>query len=423
MALDCHVGSFNISTGGATTTQDITDPGFQPLAVIFWWSGDTGSSDTVVGGDHKRGIGFAVSSSDRRSVTSISEDAQASSDAARRMRTDSCIDIMATASTNDGLADFSTMLATGFRIVIDDQFSAAFRIHYMALGGTDLTNAECGTFDKINGTGNQVVNTGFQGDAIIFAGCRNLGGQFVDADSDFCVGFAQSSSARGVCFGGSNDNAATMKTRSYGYSGECIIAPHSALDNISDRADFVSFNATPSFTINWSEGGSSGWEQFFLLLKGGNYKVGNLLTRTDTNDISETGFGFVPTGALFMSHCLAESTQDTLQNHDQWSFGGFSATDERASIGSFDEDAVADSVVSRAMEHDEVYLNMDNGDAIEGLMDIKSIDGDGFTCVMDDADPSAAFVTYIAFGPAVAAGTGVKNPLLMGRNPLIGPIG
>jgi hypothetical protein len=48
-------------------------------------------------------------------------------------------------------------------------------------------------------------------------------------------------------------------------------------------------------------------------------------------------------------------------------------------------------------------------------MDIQSIDADGFTCIMDDADPSQSFVGDMAFGPAeepFAAVARRPNPLL-----------
>lgn len=43
-------------------------------------------------------------------------------------------------------------------------------------------------------------------------------------------------------------------------------------------------------------------------------------------------------------------------------------------------------------------------------MDIKSIDADGFTCVMDDTEAAASWVTYLAIG-AAAAGGGVISEI------------
>jgi hypothetical protein len=68
-----------------------------------------------------------------------------------------------------------------------------------------------------------------------------------------------------------------------------------------------------------------------------------------------------------------------------------------------DEDNLADTETARANYDTAVYANVVD-DAIVGLMDIKSIDATGFTAVMDDVDPSAYWVTYLAIGAAAAAG-------------------
>lgn len=425
MAFSTKSGSFNIGTGAATTTVAVTGVGFQPTAIVFWWNGDTSSTDTVGGGDHRRGMGFVTSTSDRRSVTTVSEDAQASADTSVGQQIDECIYIFTLTGSTDGLADLSSMDADGFTLVIDNQFSADYRIHYMALGGADLTNAATGIFTRATSTGNQsITGVGYQPDCLLLMSASIWSDSDSAAvDSRISIGFAVSSSQRGTYIGGSNNGATTMQTVSYCYSGECIAIPNTTLTGIDARADFVSMDAD-GFTIDWLEAPFGLERIHYLALKGGDYFVGNLLTRTDGNDITESSFGFAPSGALFLSHCKTESTQDTFQDHDEWSMGACSAIDERASAGVLDEDGTANSEVAKGVEHDAVYMNIATDDTLEGVMDIKSLDADGFTCVMDDTDPSAAFVTYLAFGPAVVVGgTGVKNPILMGRNPLIGPIG
>jgi hypothetical protein len=64
-----------------------------------------------------------------------------------------------------------------------------------------------------------------------------------------------------------------------------------------------------------------------------------------------------------------------------------------------DDDAATTAIVGTAFEYDAVYINMPGTAAtVQGLMDVKTIDSDGFTMIMDDADPSQAFVWYLAFG-------------------------
>jgi hypothetical protein len=70
-----------------------------------------------------------------------------------------------------------------------------------------------------------------------------------------------------------------------------------------------------------------------------------------------------------------------------------------------DDDAANDSIVSTGVSHDQVYQNLNaNTGAIEGEMDVQSVGSDGFTLIMDDADPAQSFVWYAAWGDTVTAG-------------------
>jgi hypothetical protein len=76
---------------------------------------------------------------------------------------------------------------------------------------------------------------------------------------------------------------------------------------------------------------------------------------------------------------------------------------------------VADADVFLASEYDAVYIDIDpTSSSVVGLMDVKSIDTDGFTCIMDDADPSGKFVWYLALGVAPAGTSATAGLLLMG---------
>jgi hypothetical protein len=66
-----------------------------------------------------------------------------------------------------------------------------------------------------------------------------------------------------------------------------------------------------------------------------------------------------------------------------------------------DETGLADTETAYANYDTAVYANVVD-DAAAGLMDLKSIDATGFTCVMDDTDPSACWVTYLAIGATAA---------------------
>lgn len=404
MALFAKVGSFNTGTGVATTAIPVTGVGFQPTALILWWDGSTGSVDAASATHARRGMGFVTGTTSRRCCASVSEDAQTAADTDDMIRDDAAVVVMAhsgttTATRTDGLLDLQSFDSDGFTMVVDDQFTADYRIHYLALGGTDLTNVAIGDFTQATATGTQdTTSVGFQPDCVLFLYCSTTGALPVSqADSRWGFG-AITATAQASYNGGSNDGAATIQTISHCQSSECLNLSSTSVNDVIARAEFSAMLSN-GFRLNWLEADANARNICYLALKGGRYALGTLQTQTDTTtDIVESGFGFSPKAALFMSHGNTESTPNTAQDHDRWSVGAFSSISDRAACATMDVDALADSQTTIAVEHDGVYINIGTADAVVGIMDVKSVDADGFTCIMDDADPSQSFVFYIAFG-------------------------
>lgn len=408
MALNVKFGSFNTGTPVATNTIAVTGVGFQPEFLFFFWSGRAGSTDAIGRQSHFRGFGAAASTTDRRSVVSTSTDASAAAAASSAHDAAACIiSVTNTGPAIDGQLDLQSFDADGFTLICDSAtWPRDSRIGYMALAG-DLTNAATGVLTEPGATGDQdVTSLAFQPDFVMFFGA----GIAADApgakvDSDLFIGAAVSSTGQGVWLGGSNNASASMATSGYCTSGECIAMPAANMSSTNARADFVSFLSN-GFRINWAERASTR-RVHWVALKGGSYRVDNLLTQTDTTtDIVETGFGFAPAGALFVSQARAENTSDTITGNDRLSIGGFDSISSRLAQAVLDEDGVLDSEVTTANEFDEVYVSIATNSTIAALMDVKSVEADGFTCIMDDADASQSFVWYMAFGAAAAAAGG-----------------
>jgi len=394
------VGAFNIGTGSVGTTVPVT-VGFQPKVVLFWWSGRTTSTDSAGTATHQRGFGVAVTTTDRRAICSVSPDNVGTSDTETGHRADAAICSLTTPGVIDGLADLSSMDANGFTLIIDDAFATDLRIHYLALGGTSLTNAATGMFTESATTGNQDITTvGFQPDAVILLSSMiDADPPGTNTDSRMMVGLAAGAgNPNDVVWAGDADSSqTTMQTISYHRAGESIALFSVGATSTTGRGEVDAWRAD-GFSLNWNEATADGRRIHYLALKGGSYLVGDLLTLATTGTIAESGFGFSPKASLFLSHNKAQSTADLAQDHDELSVGAFSSTTDRGAQCVIDEDAVAPSDVGTAVEHDEVYCNLSTATAIEGLMGIQSVDSGGFTLVMDDPDPVASFVGYIAFG-------------------------
>lgn len=384
------VGSFNIDTSKvATETQSISGVGFQPKIVLFWWSGGHNTGDELAGGSYSTGFGTAISSTSRFSVTSFSIDGNETSSCYGSQDTSNCIKVFTAYATIDGIADFSAMTTDGFDLIIDNQFSIDYRISYLALGGDDLTNVYIGNKQTPVNLGNyNVTGVGFQPDALIT--CTAFGTAITQnrGGGGYALGIGTSAKNQGIAVFTSYSGAATSNTRGYGYNGEII--------GFYSRQSFVEFIAD-GFTLNHLEYAGEQIYYYFICLKGGQYKVHELTTRTDGNDIVESDVGFTPVALLFASANRALSTQDLSSDHARFSIGGATSVSERACAAISDEDNLAVTETAFSNYDTAVYSNIVD-DANAGLMDLKSIDSNGFTAVMDTPDISENWVTYLAMG-------------------------
>lgn len=409
MALNAAVGAFDTGTGAVTSTVVVSGLGFAPVAVLFWWNGRTGSSTASGRASQQRGFGAATSTTQRWSVASSSQDTPTTMVAKKSQRNDACVGILTALGALDGLLDVQSFDSGGFTLVVDDQFAASYRVHYLALGGADITNAKAGSVALNNvGAGDvDVTDPGFQPDFIALAssGQTSINGTITsDSTIAFAMASGTASANQGVWTAGSNDAAATSVTLTYCRSGEVVAAYNAAVTALSIRGSMTSWLST-GFRLNLTAAGGGGI-LCYLALKGGKYYVENLLTSLSLNaTIAESGFGFTPLGALFVSGCLAEASAGTPVAHDQFSLGAATSASNREAMAVMDQNAAGTAVVSTAVYVDEVYINLSTTGTIEGLADISSFDATGFTLIEDDADTVAAFVFYAAFGSAPATYT------------------
>jgi hypothetical protein len=432
MSVFAAAGTLNVSTAAAGNTVVVSGlldgqsgQSFTPVCVLFSWTGRTAVGSGRA--SHRRGFGVAVTTTSRWAVASRSADAEAVGNADSAHVEDACIVTQGGGGAVDGAMDLQSLDNGGFTLVIDDAFPSDFLVHFLALGGDTLA-ARAGRFTAAGPaptTQAVTVETDFQPTGVLFATAHIAadppGNQ---ADSRLGLGAMSASDQEGAWVGGANDTPGTMQTASYCLAGECIGTLNASLNAVANRAEFSAFGVN-GFTVNWLERNDTA-RIFYLALKGASIFVGNFLTQTDTvTTIVESGFGFKPAALMVVSHGKAQSTADTFQDHDLLSVGFAASVSNRGSGAVHDEDNVADSEVTTADTTTAVYQNIDTTNAVVALGDIQSFDIDGFTGIMPDADPSQAFVWYVAFGPAAAAGSGIAGPLIGGklaghRGPLIG---
>lgn len=409
MALFRDCGTVDITTGAAGTTFTVTttDPDagtFEPKFILFWFTGRSDTIDAAGTANIHAGLGMAASTSSRRAVAIESIDDVGTTDSTRAQQSDCCIVEIAGAGadTVTGKVDLDAMLSTGFRLVVDDAFTAGRRVHWLALGGDDITNVELGNLTLTAATGDQsVTSLAFQPDCVIFIGAgyqSNTSADDTEAVLSFGVAAGTAAGDNACLVGATKDNVGTSITSSYCLDGESTSSIDTDNSDSVNRRGRVTEFLSNGFTVNRSEGAVA-TGLYYAAIKGPRFKLLTLTTETDTvTSIAVTGAGFQPKAAIFASHCRAESTANAVTAHLEMSVGFAVSASVRGAQAANDEDNLPTSDTGTAVEHDAVYANLSTSMAIEGLMDLVSFDSDGFTCIMDDADPSQAFVWVLTIG-------------------------
>lgn len=129
------VGAFNTGTGTADVA--VTDPGFTPDLVLFWWTGRTESVDTIGLLDVHRGFGWTIGTAagNNRAVAANTDHGNANGTSRSAHSADACIltvDFAASPAIS-GAAKLKSFDSGGFTLQITDAFPADFRIHYWAI--------------------------------------------------------------------------------------------------------------------------------------------------------------------------------------------------------------------------------------------------------------------------------------------------
>lgn len=401
MALNSKVGSFTLNT--TTGNQAITGIGFQPKAIIFF-----GNRRTSDGSDARAdwGFGMATSSTARGCIMQTAEDNVSAATAlqADRMVSDvACYELIDKDQNYLVSVDFVSNDSDGFTVnIVNATAAAAYVVNYIALGGSDLTNAKVQHFTSPTATGNQTISgVGFQPDSVFLLG--NPTATALPAYSTGAhgiMGFASSSTARGS-IGWEDQDAINPTITSRTQRTDKVF--HWTLSGSTFlSADLSSFNSD-GMVLNWTTVQATGRRMIGLFLKGGQFKVGSASQKTSTGTNATTGVGFTPTGLVLASfnNIATTSVVDNIRN----SFGAASGTTARGAAWMGSSDNVATRVADSNLDRTKVIKMMTEGTpTTEAAADLSSFDSDGFTLDWTTADATAREILYFAFGsPAVSA--------------------
>jgi len=386
MALDVKVGQFTKNTSNGT--QAITGVGFTPKIILFTITSRT-VNDSYGGATANGGFGAGTTTSQVAVVGQFAAGSQLVTTSAAK----------ATVSTTETIV-ITSFDADGFTVTISNVLAAAVLINYIALGGSDLTNAAVLTASLPTATGNQTITgAGFQPDSVIFLG--KMAPSSSNTVSSVAVGFIKSTTER----------VAAAVYGSAGTFGKYVNAAKSAVGLINTgsvvkyyEGDLVSYDSD-GLTINWSTVvGSQTGTYAVICLKGIQAKAGKITQPAATGNQAITGVGFLPKAVIF-AHSGA-TTDNTVENYAALGIGFTDGTNNNAMMSG--SDTGSSVVISTGGCIRRSYGS--TTPTVTANASASSLDSDGFTLNWTTTDATARIYNYFAFGSSSPPPTPTPTP-------------
>ena len=327
MTLYTNTGTF---TGLSTTgSQTITMSGISwtPVAVIIWMtpsvnSGHSWSSDFAFG----YGVKPPGSSIQSAYIATEGQYNVATSNEYLASETGVCgvIDASGTVFQN---ATLTGVGAGTFTINwTSNAIAAAYYYHYMAIGGTDVTNAAVVQWQTATSAGNQsITSVGFQPSLVLHIGAEDSTvAPHVTSGRVMQVGAMDANGNQWANYTFSKNGVTTAATTNNGMIqlagqvgtgtvGACLVGMNQTT-SVTSEATFVSMDST-GFTVNWTTPDATSRYVYSLCLAGceavvGNWNKGNNTTQDTVPTVTVPPNGITPVGVLVMNNSQVASTNE-----------------------------------------------------------------------------------------------------------------
>jgi len=386
--------------------------------VMFWWVGiASGGADAVTDTvDQRCGVGFATSTSARRSIASYDDDAALTSDCGTVAANDCIAGTLNNAASRDAELDITTM-DTGLVLTVDDQLATSnITIHFIAWSGDDITVAAVGDFSEPAAAGDVSPSVpGFTSDGadqvVIVASCQSSSAinTALAENAGISIGFATGTTdAENVCVGTSVDHASgATDTDGIGGTGK-VLAQALRAGGTSWIIGKVSAWGTDQFTVTYSNPSGTGVyvagrKSIFLAMKGGKWAAGSYAINGNSASATAavSGLPFAPAGVAVIGRMNAAQNAGTGNGNARLSIGvGFSPS-ARQCAGTLNETATASSAVEvdKTVQFDQVLAYPSATGTLQSAYDINAMNSDGFEIIVDTAGGVASeWQGYLAFG-------------------------
>jgi len=389
-----QVGSFTNPTSSGTQT--ISGLDFQPTAVMFWVSDATSWAE----GNSQAAYGFAGTSDSN--ITSgylsiASEDANATSATSSRLGSAAIglYDHTGAALNEAALASFNT---DGFTLNWTITATTAYTVHYLALGGSDLTNAAVVTHWQKLTTGAQVVTgVGFQPDCVLHIGAMDdFAAPHTSAYEYPVFGAMDSLGNQWAQFLYDVPSVNPTQTGRLQLTDSCIAVCNPS-GTVTTKASFTSMDVD-GFTLNY--GTTSGFGNFFLglCLKGGSFEVGSFNKSTSTGGTQTVSVTTGLTPAAVLARSVSYIASASKQNGLRLMTGASDGTNNGV-IALTDENGVSPTVCYNYQDSTNALVVSDNDTGTtEAEGAIGNFVSGSFDAVWSTNNAVATQILYLVFG-------------------------
>lgn len=397
------VGSFQVTADVIGTQIPVTGIGFLPDAVFFRWTGlnsavDAGPSRNTL----SEGFGYILNNGERGCMSSYAQDNADPYGTGSGLWKSYAIVRQTAPGATVGRADFHSMNADGFTVVIDEQFGAEITVSYTAIFGKRFNVIE---LEEPAGTGVEAYSgASFQPDFVMFLIADVGAYDTMVTDTRWGMGAASATAADNQFTWSmfENSGAGVGDSKIYCRRTECLSLN---TGSTTVRAKLNGFTAD-GFELDWLE--RAGARKVLAVVSDGRWFVGNDETSVALGvPWSLSGFTWSPEGYVMISAADTEHAVDTVGSLGlAFSVGFGTGPTERNLLytrRNFDGNTGGSREVVMH-QFDEVYgsVSAANPPVLEGLADINAAFAiDDIELTMDDADPQANFFAYIAIGPPI----------------------
>lgn len=381
--------------------------GFQPKYGLFYTTKVTSAGFAA---NRNFGLGMIAGDTTARGISHTSGDAQTTSATIGRRQNNDAIGLISCAGgivTPTTVGDITSWNSDGWTVNWVNVDDGLVLVHYLVVGGDDITNTWCGTILTPTTTGSVgYTDPGFQPDLLVMATlgeANTVPGSFTQGR--LAIGAAASPSQQQSLTVHDSDSIPTQVAS--------IMAP-SILDveNLGSTkflANLVSMDAT-GWTLNWSATQATQTPVFVLAVKGGKYYVGQDTQKTSTGTQPKTGFGFSPKGLFFMGIDRTSSGTKSV-TLSKLSVGATDGTNQAAVWGE-SADNVSTTDCNSYAATDGVIVHASNSATLNAKAAIDSLDPDGYTLNWVTADATAREFMVIGVGASPAGSS--RNLLTLG---------